>query len=296
MNDLANGYRSAGKLDLALPLWEQTLKLAKAKLGADHPHTLTSMGNLAAGYRLAGKLDLALPLLEETLKLTKAKQGADHPETLKSMNNLAKGYQAAGKLDRALPLYQEAAAAMEKRRFQHEYAGGIVGNLSDCHERLQQFDQAETWRRKWLAVVKERAGADSTAYADELAALGRNLLLQQKWTEAETALKESLAIRQEKTPDAWTTFNTQSLLGGTLAGQKKYADAEPLLLTGYEGMKAHAKTIPPQGKPRLPEAALRLVQLYQALDRKNEAAKWQNELEAVKKASGVSNQESGKKP
>ena len=79
----------AGKLDLALPLFEETLKLRKAKLGPDHPDTLTSMNNLALAYQAAGKLDLALPLYEETLKLKKAKLGPDHPDTLMSMNNLA---------------------------------------------------------------------------------------------------------------------------------------------------------------------------------------------------------------
>ena len=68
MNNLAVAYQAAGKLDLALPLYEETLKLTKAKLGPDHPDTLTSMNNLA-GLSAAGKLDLALPLYEETLKL-----------------------------------------------------------------------------------------------------------------------------------------------------------------------------------------------------------------------------------
>ena len=62
----------------------------KAKLGPDHPDTLTSMNNLATGYQAAGKLDLALPLFEQTLKLRKAKLGPDHPDTLTSMNNLAR--------------------------------------------------------------------------------------------------------------------------------------------------------------------------------------------------------------
>ena len=40
-----------------------------------------------------------------------------------------------------------------------------------------------------------------------------------------------------------------SLLGAALAGQKKYAEAEPLLIGGYEGLKAEA------GSRRQPEAA-----------------------------------------
>jgi len=114
----------------------------------------------------------------ETLKLMTAKRGADHPDTLTSMGNLASVYRDAGKWDLALPLFQKAAAGLEKRRFQDQHAGLFVTNLIACHERLQQFDQAEIWRRKWLAVVKERSGADSLPYAGELAALGLNLIQQ----------------------------------------------------------------------------------------------------------------------
>jgi len=48
-------------------------------------------------------------------------------------------------------------------------------------------------------------------------------------------------------------------------------------------MKARAKAIPPQGKVRLTEALERLVQLYDAWGKKEEAAKWRKELEAAKK-------------
>ena len=67
-----------------------------------------------------------------------------------------------------------------------------------------------------------------------------------------------------------------------LLGQKKYADAEPLLLAGYQGMKQREKTIPPQGSTRIPEALERLVQLYEATGKQDEAAKWRKELEARK--------------
>ena len=43
------GLPGAGKLDRALPLHEEVLALRKAKLGPDHPDTLTSMSNLADG-------------------------------------------------------------------------------------------------------------------------------------------------------------------------------------------------------------------------------------------------------
>jgi hypothetical protein len=39
---------------------------------------------------------------------------------------------------------------------------------------------------------------------------------QNKYAEAEPVLRECLALRTRKEPEAWTTFNTQSLLGDAL--------------------------------------------------------------------------------
>jgi tetratricopeptide (TPR) repeat protein len=282
MNNLAASYRDAGQLDRALPLLEETLKLTKAKLGADHPTTLTSMNNLAAGYYAAGQLDRAVPLWEETLKLYKAKLGADHPVTLATLTNLACAYQYAGRLPEALPMFELAAQGVAKRRFQHEHAQRIIANTIRAYEQAKQFDKAEAWRRQWLPVVKQHAGAESPAYAGELAALGLNLLTQQKWSDAETTLRECLAIREKKEAKAWTTFNTMSMLGGALAGQKKYAEAEPLLLKGYQGMKERATTPGANAarlafEQRLTQALDRLIALYTAVDKPEEVKKWQAE-------------------
>ena len=90
-------------------------------------------------------------------------------------------------------------------------------------------------------------------------------------------LRNCLTTREGAMPDSWLTFHSKSLLGGALLGQKKYADAEPLLLAGYEGMKRREKTIPEQGKIRLTEAVDRLVRLYEAMDKKDEVKKWRAE-------------------
>jgi len=43
--------------------------------------------------------------------------------------------------------------------------------------------------------------------------------------------------------------------------QKKYADAEPLLVAAYEGLIADGPSIPPPAKSNIPDAIQRLVQL-----------------------------------
>ena len=59
-------------------------RCSKAKLGPDHPDTLTSMNNLADSYDALGRHADALKLREETLALRKAKLGPDHPDTLRA--------------------------------------------------------------------------------------------------------------------------------------------------------------------------------------------------------------------
>src|SRR5262249_672423 len=108
-------------------------------------------------------------------------------------------------------------------------------------------------------------------------------------------LRESLAIREKKEPDAWQTFNTKSRLGAGLLGQKKCADAEPLLLQGYEGLKVREAQIPKASEGELTEALERVVQLYDDGGKKDKATEWRKKLEADKKKARVRNHESEKK-
>jgi serine/threonine protein kinase len=278
MNNLAGGLKAVGKLDQALPLYEATLKLRKDKLGPEHPETFTTMNNLAAGLEAAGKIEQALQIWEETLKLRKARLGPEHPETFTSMNNLALGLYSAGKLDEALAHWEESAAGIARRGFQHQFAGRIVSNTASAYERARQFDKAEVWRRRWSSFVKESKGPMSPTYASELASLGNNLFLQRRFAEAESVFRECLAIREKTQPDDWTAFNARWDVGSALLAQNKHADAEPLLLKGYEGMKLREKSIPPAIRNEwLSKAVAPLIVLYTATNKPDEVKKWKAE-------------------
>src|SRR5207244_4122323 len=109
-----------------------------------------------------------------------------------------------------------------------------------------------------VAKARKTLPPHSGALAGQLAQFSLPLLQSKAFAEAEPLLRESLAIREKSQLDDWSTFSTQSMLGESLLGQKKYADAEPLLVKGYEGMKAREKTIPPQGLIRIPDTLDRL--------------------------------------
>jgi hypothetical protein len=69
------------------------------------------------------------------------------------------------------------------------------------------------------------------------------------------------------------------LLGRALLGQKKLAEAEPLLSSGYEGMKVREAKIPASGnKAIFKESMEDLVQLYETKGDTTQAAEWKQKL------------------
>ena len=68
-------YWSMKKFDQSIPLFEETLRLRKAKLGPDHPDTLAVQADLGVNYCDAGRFADAIPLLEEVHQ-----KGREDPE------------------------------------------------------------------------------------------------------------------------------------------------------------------------------------------------------------------------
>jgi hypothetical protein len=69
-----------------------------------------------------------------------------------------------------------------------------------------------------------------------------------------------------------------SLLGGSLLGQGRHGEAEPLVVAGYEGMKARKPRIAVAEQFRLREAAERVVRLYEQWSEPDQAAAWKAKL------------------
>jgi hypothetical protein len=68
-------------------------------------------------------------------------------------------------------------------------------------------------------------------------------------------------------------------LGTSLAGQKRYSEAEPLLVSGYRGMLQREATIPAFNRIELAQTGKSIVQFYQAWQKPDQAARWQQELQ-----------------
>jgi hypothetical protein len=268
MNNLAGAYQEAGKLNLALPLLEEALKLHKARLGPEHAHTLKNMNNLAVAYQADGKRDLALPLFEETLRLRKARLGPDHPDTLRSMGDLAVAYQDVGKPDLALPLFEEALR-LTKAKLGPDHPDTLrsMNRLAVSYWKMKHLDKSIPLFEDLLKRYKAKLGRDHPDTVNSVANLGVNYNDAGRLKEAIALLEEAhqgtkkspalrrvgttlldayakagedarfAALLQEHLSEARQALGKDSpQLAGMLAqislgllGQKKWAEAEPLL-------------------------------------------------------------------
>ena len=313
IDDLASAYARVRRFDQAMPLFDEALRAKKKKLPPNHPDTLKSMTNLAFVYINAGKFIQAVPLLEETVYAKETVQGPDNPDTLFTINVLASAYLSTKQFDRSIPLLKKVIKLLEsKKSRQHPAIQEVVlklgvhykeaGRIDEAIPLLEEayhtsrqtpafkFDvtllldaymkggkspEAEKFVQEELAKIRKSVPEGSPRLAAPLARFGLVLLRQKAFSQAESLLQEALVIDEKMWPAEWVTFDVQSMLGDALLGQKKYGEAEPLLLKGYEGLKQREEKLSPQNKFRLIEALDRIIELYTAMEKPAEVKKWQ---------------------
>ena len=104
-------FHHVGSSDEVEKLEVDIMNARKAKLGSDHPDTLTSMANLAFTYCNQGRWAEAEKPKVDVMNGRKAKLGSDHPDTITSIANLACTYWNQGKWGEAEKLQVEVMNA-----------------------------------------------------------------------------------------------------------------------------------------------------------------------------------------
>jgi eukaryotic-like serine/threonine-protein kinase len=284
-HELALLHFYQGKFVEAEPLFVKSLETYRRVRGPEHPETLAAQHDLARLLFAQGRLPEAESLYAKTLEADRRVRGPEHPRTLVTQNQLGWLYFSQGRLAEAENLFAKSLEANRRTRgLDHPETLESQRLLARAVFEQGKFTQAEDLFRQTLALERKGLAADDPALALTLAALGSTLVKLDRPSDAEPLLREALSIQRRTIPDQWHTFQTQSRLGASLLGQKKYAEAEPLLLQAYDGMQAREAEIPPMYKKRLAEAGERILQLYADWSKPDKAAEWETRLRRPKGA------------
>ena len=150
--------------------------------------------------------------------------------------------------------------------------------FAEACQRAGDLDRADQLLRDALELhrKKEDSLIRRNNIANQLGWLALNLLLQERHGDAERTAREAIALDQR---EKYRRFYWMSVLGAALLGQKKYADAEPLLLQGYGGMKQW-ETGRPAGERRrlLSDAGEWVVRFYEVTGQSEKAREWREKI------------------
>jgi tetratricopeptide (TPR) repeat protein len=257
---------------------EEALRIQRKVYGNDNPKLVTPLGNLAFSLSDQGRLEEAEARFREALDLAR-KSYTRHPTVAWLLRNLATVLRREHKLQAAEAMHREALAMRrELLKPDHPEIADSLNALATVLGEEGKLQEAEPLYREAFDLRCRLFGPDAEETVPSGVSLINVLVKRGVLSEAEDRARELNNVWEVKRPGRWETFKLRCLLGGILQREKKYPEAEPLLLSGYDGMRQTGP--PPQvdGKANLKDAAEDLAQLYQGTGRLDQAAAWQQTM------------------
>jgi serine/threonine protein kinase/tetratricopeptide (TPR) repeat protein len=277
LNNLALLHYNRGEYAKAEPLLREALPILRRTYREPHPRMAICANSLATILYMNGAYDEAGPLFRESLGLLRALLGDEHPNVATALNDLGLLRQAKGEIDEAEALIREALAIRRKALGSDHLL--VAWSLNDLGLLLMDHKDpaaAEPLLREALETIRRQRPTGHPDVAASLAALGECVLKLARYEEGAALLRECVTIRGQVMPDHWLRYNTMSVLGEALTGSEEFAEAESFLLESYARLSEH-----PQAPRDNQTAALkRIISLYEAWGKPDEAASWQSKLQS----------------
>jgi tetratricopeptide (TPR) repeat protein len=275
--NLAVLLRDRGRPDAAEALAREALATRRKILGDQHPALANTLDVLAGALEDRGQYAEAEVLMRDALALARQTYGEVHLDTARLQHNLGWLLWKQGNHAEADPVLRAAVANVPKTYGAgHRMARAALSNLAHNLNSLGDARAAEATAREALALYRQ--APDDRAVVSALVALGHALIAQRREDEALPFLREALddLERHPQVRFPWFKGEVQSTLGSVRAAHRTPAEAEALLLAGYDALWTAPSTPP----PRLRAALERLVAFHAARGRSPEAASWRSRLQA----------------
>lgn len=269
-------------LDRCIGLYEQARKLRVARNGPDDLEALRVGHKQASLMREFGKPSEALALWEEFLPRLEKVHGPEHLMVFKGQIEKGRCLAAHMQFEAADALFRDTIARMERHggiekteilEGRHQWMLAVQGR----NDHLRTAEMARELASQWRGVDPSQP----LRLASALLVQGSSFVKAGRPDDGEPALREAVAIYAKTSPQSWTIANASQWHGAALQEQGKLAEAEPLLVTAFTEMTERLDQMPRWGKNHRKEIVQRLIALYTAQNKPDEAAKWQQQLDAL---------------
>ena len=282
LSSLATLYFNRADLDESEGVHRQALELRRRALGNDHPEVAESLNNLAVVLEEKGQSAAAGELYREALELHRRIWGNEHPEVARTLNNLGVFHFRLKEYALAESLYEEALELRRKLLGEdHRLVALTLTNLAALKRAMGDLEASERLYRQLLTIWQRAAGPEHPRMAHGLLGLGLTLIQKGEAEAAEPLLRRAVALRRNADVGAHLIAYAESILGECLVHLSRFEKAEALLLASLEVIRAELGE-----RHRLTRKVLeRLVGLYEAWHKREEATRYQGILATVDQVS-----------
>ena len=215
---------------------EPACEIAMRTLGPTYWRTLDMQTSLAECYYEAGRYRDRARLLETILAVQRKLYGPDSGQVVMSTINLSQNYGVLGDYKNCVRTAEELLAQIPVgERRNHINLQLIYQNLADGYDCLGDRAAAKrTILESEKQYVRPRCQPGSGELDSCLVQMADTLLEIEAYDDAERVSRELYELRKAKEdPGGWVAA-AQARWGAALVGQKKYAFAEPVLVSSTE--------------------------------------------------------------
>jgi tetratricopeptide (TPR) repeat protein len=186
LSNLAGEQERVGRYAESERYFRQALEIVQSWYGGDHPDTAWQMSRLAQTLELEGKYDEASKPLRLALPIEERAYGTVNPKVAFVLNLLAGADERQGRLDQA-ESYLTRMLSIERsvygeKNFQVAVA---MGNLANVYLEKKQYVRSERIYRDVVRRFTEALSADYIGTGIVQIKLGRVLLRERRYQEAE---------------------------------------------------------------------------------------------------------------
>lgn len=195
-----------GHYDQAEQYDRKALDILQSFYGKDNTETASAMTLLGRALVTDGKYSDAADMLQQALTTEEHVYGPVHPRIASTLNELGKVAQKQGKLDLAKSDFERMADIYRKvYNGKHYYIGIALSNLAGVYVDGKQYQPAEKLLRQTLQLYSETLPSNHLNVGIARIRLGRVLLLQHNYSQAQTETQAGYDIvrQQKEPPSSW---------------------------------------------------------------------------------------------
>ena len=259
------------KAKAAQPFLAEAVELVRKYLGETHGYYVTALVMLGNAHERVGEIETAEKIYREAIEV-----GGRGPARNRMYVAQAEAYLGVLLIDKLAYAEAESFLRQSQALYREVYGGDenfsvgmIKTELGLIHFREGDYATAEPETRDGFETVRKLLGPEHSVTVNAEVTLGLALTRLGRAAEGEPFLHDALAKREKLFPAGDAAIaSAKSALGECLAAQKRFEEAESLLLTGYSELKAKLG----EQNLRTTDARQRVANLYDDWGKTDQAA------------------------